>query len=325
MHNEGLVRREVLVADIGGTNARFALADPATLELSHVGQIRCSAEPSFAAALSGYLASLPVSPVSAAIAVAAPILGEEIRLTNSTWSFTKRELCRIAGFEQLLVLNDFEALAHSLPYLGAKDLRRVRGAEPEPQAPKLVLGPGTGLGVAGLVWSGTRWIAVAGEGGHASLGAKDERELALLDRLRHGRAHLSVERVLSGPGLADLYRAVAASRGESPGALEPNDVLVRGLAGEDRIAGEALDFFVTRLGAFAGDAALLFGARGGVYLGGGIAPKILPLLEGTAFRDAFVQKGRMAAYLETIPVYAIVAEFAALRGAAEAIRTRLSV
>ncbi len=324
MAKPDFVEGQALVADIGGTNARFALADLATLELSHVGRSRCAAQPSFAAALSTYLAGIPVSPARAAIAVAAPVLGEEVHLTNSTWSFTKRELCRMAGFERLLVLNDFEALAYSLPHLGARDLRPIGGGEAEPQAPKLVLGPGTGLGVAGLVWSGSGWIAVAGEGGHVSLGARDGRELALLERLRQDRAHLSAERVLSGPGLASLYRAVAASRGQTAGDLEPNDILERGLAGEDEIAAEALDFFIVCLGRFAGDAALLFGARGGVYLGGGIAPRILPLLTRGSFRDAFAHKGRMTAYLETIPVYVIVAEFAALKGAAEAIRRRLS-
>lgn len=322
MRKEDTVRRGALVADIGGTNARFALADLATLDLSHICRIRCAAEPNFAAALSAYLASLPLSPVCVAIAVAAPVLGEEVHLTNSTWSFTKRELRRITGLDELLVLNDFEALAHALPYLSPSDLRQIGGGEPEPQAPKLVLGPGTGLGVAGLVWSGNGWIAVAGEGGHVSLGAKDERELALLERLRQGRAHLSAERVLSGPGLANLYRAIAASRGESRDELEPDDILVRGLDGEDDLAVEALDFFVACLGSFAGDATLLFGARGGVYLGGGIAPKILPLLARGSFRESFAGKGRMTAYLETIPVFAILAELATLKGAAEAIRAR---
>ena len=153
-----------------------------------------------------------------------------------------------------------------------------------------MLGPGTGLGVAGLVWSGERWIAVPGEGGHSSLGAHDERELALLERLRKGRSHLSAERALSGPGLAELYLAIAASHGMRPARLEPNDVLTRALSGEDRIAVEALDVFVTWLGRFAGDAALLFGARGGVYLGGGIAPKIARCASSGAFRASFEQK-----------------------------------
>jgi glucokinase len=147
VQNEDAVPREVLVADIGGTNARFALADLATLELSHVGQIRCAAQLSLTSALSAYLSDLPISPVRAAIAVAAPVLGEEVQLTNSTWSFTKNELRRTAGLEELLVINDFEALAHSLPHLGPGELRKIGGSAPEPWAPKIVLGPGTGLGI----------------------------------------------------------------------------------------------------------------------------------------------------------------------------------
>ena len=221
------------------------------------------------------------------------------------------------------MLNDFEALALSLPHLARAELHQIGGAAAEDHATKIVLGPGTGLGVAGLVWSGERWIAVPGEGGHTSLGAHDERELALLERLRKGRSHLSTERALSGPGLANLYQAIAASHGESPAELQPNDVLVRALSGEDGIAVEALDVFITWLGRFAGDAALLFGARGGVYLGGGIAPKIALALSSGAFRAAFEQKGRMTAYLAPIPVYVIRADFATLKGAAAALSAQL--
>ena len=316
--------REAIVADIGGTNARFAVADLATLELSRISQVLCAAYPTLTAAFCAYLADLSTPLDHAAIAVAAPVTGEHVHLTNSPWSFTTHELCRAAGLKDVLVLNDFEALALSLPHLASAELQQIGGAAAVDHATKLVLGPGTGLGVAGLVWSGERWIAVPGEGGHASLGAHDERELALLERLRKGRAHLSAERALSGPGLAALYQAIAAAYGEGPEELEPNDVLVRALSGEDRIAVEALDAFMTWLGRFAGDAALLFGARGGVYLGGGIAPKIASVLSGGAFRAAFEQKGRMVSYLAPIPVYVILASFATLKGAAAALKTTLA-
>ena len=316
--------REAVVADIGGTNARFAVADLATLELSRISQSPCAVHPTFAAAFRAYLAELSAPVDQAAIAVAGPVTGEHIHLTNSPWSFNKHELCRAAGLKDVLVLNDFEALALSLPHLARAELHQIGGAAPEDHLTKLVLGPGTGLGVAGLVWSGERWIAVPGEGGHASLGAHDERELALLERLRKGRPYLSAERALSGPGLAQLYQATAASYGEGPAELEPNDVLVRALSGEDRIAVEALDAFMIWFGRFAGDAALLFGARGGVYLGGGIAPKIASVLSGGAFRAAFEQKGRMVSYLAPIPVYVILAGFATLKGAAVALKTTLA-
>ena len=216
MQREDALPREAIVADIGGTNARFAVADLATLELSRISQILCAAHPTFTAAFRAYLAELSAPLDHAAIAVAAPVTGEDVHLTNSPWSFAKHELCRAVGLKDVLVLNDFEALALSLPHLAPAELYQIGGAAAEEHATKIVLGPGTGLGVAGLVWSGERWIAVSGEGGHSSLGAHDERELALLERLRKGRSHLSAERALSGPGLAELYQAIAASHGDAP-------------------------------------------------------------------------------------------------------------
>ncbi|HSA66683.1 MAG TPA: glucokinase, partial [Methyloceanibacter sp.] len=157
---EDALPREAIVADIGGTNARFAVADLATLELSHISQILCAAHPTLTAAFRAYLAGLSAPLDHAAIAVAAPVTGEEVHLTNSPWSFTKHELCRAVGLKGVLVLNDFEALALSLPHLAPAELYQIGGAPAEEHATKMVLGPGTGLGVAGLVWSGERWIAV---------------------------------------------------------------------------------------------------------------------------------------------------------------------
>jgi glucokinase len=310
------MRAQVLVADIGGTNARFALAELDTLALSEIRQVRCGDYPSLEAALGDYLGDLPARPDRAAIAVAGPVAGAEISLTNSTWSFAAPELCRRFSLTSVALLNDFAALALSLPHLLPADLHQIGGTAPVEHAAKAVLGPGTGLGIAGLVWSGSHWVAVPGEGGHMSLGADDERQLALLERLRKGRPHLSAERALSGPGLAELYQAVAASHGLTPEALQPNDVIMRGLAAEDEIAVEALELFIIWLGRFAGDAALLLGARGGVYLGGGIAPKLVAKLSSGPFRQAFEDKGRMSAYLAPIPVNIIRADFATLTGAA---------
>jgi glucokinase len=317
----GLDRRTkpALVADVGGTNARFALADLATLELSACRQIRCADHASLELALAAYLATLPARPSRAAIAVAAPVTSDTVKLTNAPWSFSRGELCRATGLDEVMLLNDFGALAFSLPHLAGDEILKIGGGEPAEHATKLVLGPGTGLGVASLVWSGQGFVAVAGEGGHVTLGASDEAELQLLERVRKGRDHLSAERVLSGPGIAELHRAVAASHGEDEGELQPNDVLERGLEG-DPLAAEVLDIFAKLLGRVAGDAALLLGARGGVYLGGGIAPKIAPVLAAGPFRSAFEHKGRMTAYLEPIPVYVILAEFATLKGAAAALR-----
>ena len=313
-----------LVADIGGTNARFAIADLVTLELSALRSFPRTDHPTLAEAIVYYLKDISEPVDHAAIAVAGPVMGEEIKLTNSPWSFAKRELCVAAGLKSVHVLNDFEALSLSLPHLAPEELHQIGGQEPVSHAPKAVLGPGTGLGVAGLVWSGTDWVAVPGEGGHMTLGAEDERELALIERLRKGRARLSVERALSGPGLSDLHQAVAASHGHSVEVLAPVEVEKRALSGKDEIAAEALDVFVSWLGRFAGDVALVLGARGGVYLGGGIAPKLLARLDQGDFREAFEHKGRMKAFVEPIPIYVILAEFPALTGAAAGLRSALA-
>jgi glucokinase len=313
-----------VVADIGGTNARVAVADLVTLELASVRYFPCSDHPTLAAAIVHYLGDVSEPLDHAAIAVAAPVTGESVQLTNSPWSFAKAELARAAKLKGVHVLNDFEALSLSLPHLAAEELHQIGGGEPVAHATKAVLGPGTGLGVAGLVWSGSDWLAVPGEGGHVTLGAETERELALMERLRKGREHLSVERALSGPGLTDLHRAVAAAHGHNEEELTPVEVETRALGGEDEIAAEALDVFVTWLGCFAGDVALVFGARGGVYLGGGIAPKLLSRLAAGDFRQAFEHKGRMKAFVAPIPVYVILAEFAALKGAAAGLRAELA-
>ncbi len=310
-----------VVADIGGTNARFAVADLDTLELSSTRHFSCAEHPSIAHAVSAYLSGLDELPRRAAFAVAAPVVSEKISFTNSSWSFTRSELCNATGLADAIILNDFEALALSLPHLSAAELHKISGGDVVPRATKLVTGPGTGIGVAGLVWAGERWVAVSGEGGHISLAAGTTKEFELAERLRAGRPHLSVERVLSGPGLAELYRVIAASHGKAEQKLTPSEVLSRGAEGSDATAVAALEHFTIWLGGFAGDAALLFGALGGVYLGGGIAPKMIDALSSEAFAHAFANKGRMRNYVALIPVYVIIDEYATLKGAAAHLRS----
>ena len=316
--------RDALVADIGGTNARFAVVDLDTLELSNIKHFLCSEHPSLVDAAMAYLRGLGVPPRYGAIAVAAPIHGELISLTNSSWHCSRAQLRDATAFEDLLVLNDFQALALSLPHLQGNALRQIGGAGPASREPKVVLGPGTGLGVAGLVWGGDAWTAVSTEGGHVSLAAQTPLEREIACSLSAGHDRLSAERVLSGPGLANVYVAVAAIEDVQVDRLIPNEVINRGLEKSDAIATKALELFVGWLGAFAGDAALLYGARGGVYLGGGIAPRIAELLCTEAFRHAFEAKGRMRGYLASIPIYIILAEFAGLKGAGVGLRQSIS-
>jgi glucokinase len=316
--------RSALVADIGGTNARFAVANLHTLELANAVSLRREGFPSLQAVAESYLRTISERPSVAAFAVAAPVVGETIKLTNSPWSFRRPELQAALGLDELVVLNDFEALAHALPHLGASALQQIGGGAGVERAPKVVLGPGTGLGVAGLVWSASGWIAMASEGGHASLAVADAREFAMLERLVKGRQRLSVEHVVSGPGLAETYRVLAEMAGRPVAPVEAPEVVQRALDGDDPVAHEALDRFAAWLGRFAGDAALFFGARGGVYIGGGIAPKMVGALSAGGFRRAFEAKGRMTSYLVPIPVYVImIGTQAALKGAAAALAVRV--
>jgi glucokinase len=312
-----------LVADIGGTNARLAIADLGTLKISGAASFRCAEFPSLESVVAAFLGGVAERPAAAAFAVAAPVVGDRVRLTNSPWSFVHDQLRAAIGVDTLLLLNDFEALAHVLPHLGAADLHRIGGGAPAERAAKVVLGPGTGLGVAGLAWSPSGWQALPSEGGHATFAVEDATEFAMLERLLTGRERLSVERVVSGPGLADVYRVLAELQGRPAPPLEAAEVVKRAHAGDDPVAREALDRFATWLGRFAGDAALFMGARGGVYIGGGIAPRMVDVLSAGRFRRAFEAKGRMSTFLAPIPVYVILAGDAALKGAAAALAVRL--
>ncbi|MFD0987855.1 glucokinase [Methyloligella solikamskensis] len=310
-----------IVADIGGTNARFAVADLTTLKLSDFQSFSCAEHESIVEAATGYAKSLANPPKKAALAVAAPVTGETVDFTNSPWSFERKALAKAMGLDGLLVLNDFQALAMSLPYIADEDLTQIGGVAPVEKATKLVLGPGTGLGTAGLVWSEAGWIAVPGEGGHINLAPVHLGHISLLNRMMSDREHLSAERVISGLGICDLYQCVAAERGQEAEDLDAPEIVERAKAGSDPVAVETLEHFVAWLGSFAGDAALMLGARGGVYLGGGIPMRILDILKKGEFRSHFEAKGRMReAFLSSIPIYVIGAKAPALQGAAAALR-----
>ena len=309
-----------LVADIGGTHARFALFDIGSHALSHVETLAAARYPQLEDAVTAYLAAAGgVGVAEAAFAVAAPIAGESYAFTNSPWRFRRdalRERLRLARLE---VLNDFEALALSLPLLGPAQRHALRAGRGEPAAPCVVLGPGTGLGVATLLPAQRcplpRARALPGEGGHvgfAPQGALESELLAFLSA-RHGR--VSYERLLCGDGLVaiDEFLAVRDDAGAVPRTAAA--VTAAALAGTDARAARAVGLFCAVLGSFAGDVALLLGARGGVYLGGGILPRILPLLERSDFLARFLAKGRVAAVLDDVPVHVVLDPFAALHGA----------
>ena len=324
--------RPWLVADIGGTNARFGWLADAADGVQHVQTLPTAAHAGPAAAARVYLRQVAerlgprfTPPRAAAFAVATAVCGDRIEFTNSKWSFSRREAEHELGLERLRVLNDFEALARSLPHLTAAQWRPIGEALPQPSArlARAVLGPGTGLGVAGLVprdGDGREgWIAVPGEGGHATLAAADDFESALIGAVRREVDHVSAERLLSGIGLPVLHRAVAAVLGQACEPLAADAVVQRGLTGHDEVAGRTLDAFCALLGGFAGNVALTFGARGGVYIGGGIVPRLGERFFRSRFRERFEAKGRFEAYLKPIPTVLLTDTLAALAGAATAL------
>jgi glucokinase len=309
----------MLVADVGGTRARFALLDDG----GALQQLRVLAVEDFAGpveAIRAYLDELGgVSLRAAAIALAAPVHEEVVRLTNAPWVFSRAEISRRLGLERLLLLNDFAALALSLPHLGATDVRQVGSGASVELAAKAVLGPGTGLGVAGTCFARGQWVALSGEGGHCSLAPADAREAAIIARAWREFDHVSAERLLSGSGLPLLHRLVAEVDGRPHEALSNPEIVARALAGDDPQCCAVLATFCAMLGSLAGNLALTLGARGGVYLGGGIIPRLGDFFDRSDFRSRFAAKGRFAAYLAAIPTYVILSPAPALLGAAHAL------
>ena len=302
-----------LVVDVGGTNARVGLWDGAGL--SDLVALRCSDYPSLAALLYDYRARILRRPLPqrGAVAVACPVLGDNVELTNSSWSFSIEALRAEAGLKELAVVNDFEALAWSLLVLGPKQLQAIREGTADLDAPRALLGPGTGLGVGGLVGDGRTWTPLSGEGGHRDLAATSRREWQIVEALQERYGHVSGERVLSGPGLLNLHTAISALYGEKTTLEEPHEVAEAAAQGQPA-ARETLQQFASWLGAIAGDLTLTLGARGGVYLGGGILPKLGAAFDRSQFLQRYLEKGRFRSYLEPVPVWLIVEPYATLHG-----------
>jgi glucokinase len=263
--------------------------------------------PSLAAAVTRYLenAVAKAHPDAAAIAVASPVTGDRVDMTNHPWSFSIKALKRRLGLRHLRVVNDFAAIAYAIPELERGDLVKIGGGSRVVDRPIGIIGPGTGLGVAGLVAAEGHWHAVDTEGGHATLPAADSREAEIIAVLRERFGHVSAERALSGPGLVNLYDAIAALEGAEPASFEPSDVLARGRAGSDPMCVEALATFCAMLGTVAGNLALTFGALGGIYIAGGIVPRLGAWFAKSPFRERFEAKGRFRDYQRAIPTCVI--------------------
>ncbi|QXJ20595.1 glucokinase [Actinomadura graeca] len=306
-----------LVADVGGTNARFALVDGPDGEPSQVGSLPTRDHAGLAGAAAAYLERYApgVRPSAACLAVAGPVAGETFRLTNADWPADTPEAVRERlGIPHLEIINDFEALALSLPRLGPADLVPIGGpASGAPGAPMAVVGPGTGLGVAGLVPVSGGWVPLPGEGGQVDVPAATAREIEVMRLLRAERGAATAEYLLSGDGLARVHRYLAEIDGAVAAPLGAAEICARP---RDPRCRETLHMFCALLGSLAGNVALTLGARGGVYLGGGILPRMADVLRESAFRSRFEAKPPVEDYLRAIPTALIVHPGPALAGAA---------
>lgn len=305
-----------LVGDIGATNARFALVD-ADGALAHFASFLCEDYPGIGEAIDAYLAQANAAPPThAALAVATTPDGDRVCFTNNPWAFSIGALGRRFGFSRLEVVNDFHANALALPHLSAGDVMPVGGGTAISRAPKGVIGPGSGLGVAACVWNGERYLPLSGEGGHVTMPPADEMESEVLAILRRRFDHVSAERVLSGPGLVHLYEALCELKGQRSPGITAAQITDAATAERDACAADAVAMFCAMLGTVAGNLALTIGARGGIYIAGGIVPRLGPRFAQSPFRRRFEDKGRFREYLAGVPTSVIVRHDAALVGAA---------
>jgi glucokinase len=313
-----------LLADIGGTNARFAWQSAPGASITDVQVLPGADFPTLQAAMHAYLDRLGRGvPDSVAIAIANPITGDEVRMTNHDWAFSQTALKAEFGLRTLRLLNDFTALAMALPDLPATELRQVGGGAAVPGTAMGLVGAGTGLGVSGLLPDGRGgWVPLEGEGGHVTLPAVTARERLVMDGLIRRYGHASAERVCCGQGLVDVCSILSEIDGVGTGALDSaSEVSEAALKGGHPQALETLDLFCAMLGSVAGNLALTLGARGGVYVGGGIVPRLGTWFDQSVFRQRFENKGRFTRLLKDMPVWVITSEQSpALLGVAQALR-----
>lgn len=295
-----------LIADIGATNARFALLEGTELVASETYEVSDYASPIEAAR--DFLAGPAKghSPKRALIAAAGPVDSGRITLTNAAWVVDSERIANGLGMTDVAVLNDFEALAWSLPALDANDIVTLGMARPGERGTMAVMGPGTGFGLAAMVSAGDAEVIVVTEGGHATLSSENRREDAIILALRQQFHHVSVERVLSGSGLMQLYHAIARVDGQTVPERDSSEIVAHALADDCKVSREALELFCAFMGSVAGNIALTLGARGGLFIGGGIAPRFTDFLRASAFRERFEAKGRLSSYLARIPTAVIV-------------------
>lgn len=310
--------RPKLVGDIGGTNARLALMSPGTASPRDIGVFQCADFPNLVDAIELYLREQGVAAISeAAIAVGMPVVGDWLEMTNNDWSFSQQALQQKLELDRLIVTNDFTALALAIPQLTETDYLEIGQGNFRANHTIAIIGPGTGLGVSGLLQDerGMR-LPIQGEGGHVTLTPRNARERDIVDLLLEQYPHVSAERFLSGPGLGLIYSSLCRLDKHPEQTFTPAQITQRALAEADPQCVETLSIFCAQLGAVSGDLALTLGAEGGVYIGGGIVPKLGNYFAHSDFRSSFESKGRMSGYLADIGTRVITAQYPTLNGVA---------
>jgi glucokinase len=310
----------ILVADIGGTNARFALAmiEGEGIGINDPQSFRAEDFESIRDAVDAYLESVTAKPKRACFAVAGPVAGEDVDFTNSHWRLRKKEIVSALALNEFRIINDFYALAAGVGHLSNDAFVTVKDAQGDPAAPQLVIGPGTGLGQALIVPVKTGPKIIATEGGHVSFAPRTDEEFEVMKFIAREHPRVSAERLLSGRGLVNIHRALCALANTPRVSLQADEITAAAVEGKYPIAIKAVNMFCEVLGRVAGDAVLATGARGGVVLGGGILPKIREIFLASKFCDRFLDKGRMRDFVDVVPVRMIIKEGAALYGAAAA-------
>lgn len=309
-----------LVGDIGGTNARFALLRSGQVELEAIAVLPCRDYHNLDSAIADYLRRVDVDRVTqACLAVASPVRDARVRMTNNHWNFDTEEIRLQFQWRAFKVINDFTAMALGLPRVAADQLVHVCGGPGDSRRPRLVMGPGTGLGVSGLVPFTNGWVPLMSEGGHVDFAPVGDAEVAILSILKARFGRVSVERILCGQGLLSLYRAHAEIQGRPAPLDKPEKITAAAVGNADPLARHTLQHFCEILGRVAGNAALTLGSTGGVYLCGGILPRFLDFFLESPFRNGFEDKGRMRPLMESTPVYVVTDDHTGLLGAAQAL------
>ena len=313
-----------LVGDVGGTNARLSLVNLADGSISNPIIYSAIENDPLESVILKFKQETGAQFDSACIAIACPITGDYIKMTNNPWEFSISSMKTSLGLDNLLVINDFTAMAMSVTCLEEDALVKIGGGEPDRSAPIAVYGAGTGLGVAHVIHVGDQWIPIPGEGGHVDLAPANMSEDMILLALRARIGHVSAERVLSGPGLVNLYEAIAMRNERVRPNLKPSDVTSGALSLPcDPDCLEALNTFCKLMGRFGGNLALTMGTFGGVYIAGGVVPRFIEFFRNSKFREAFEDKGRFKDFLRRIPVYVITDTKAGLRGAGAVLRQKM--